>query len=90
MLLQERPLDINANVTDAVGELVNIIAGGAKARLEHLSLNVSLPTVITGKFHCIEFPTKVAPICIPFDSPWGEITVEVGLCELPVSRDTAP
>ena len=80
-LLQERPAEINADVTDAVGELVNIIAGSAKAHLEHLNMSVSLPTVITGKGHSVEFPTKVTPICIPFLSPWGEITVEVGLCE---------
>jgi chemotaxis protein CheX len=80
-MLQERPAQLNRDVTDAVGELVNIIAGSAKAKLEHLDLSVSLPTVITGKFHCIEFPTKVIPICIPFSSPWGEISVEVGLCE---------
>jgi chemotaxis protein CheX len=80
-MLQERPPEINADVTDAVGELVNIIAGNAKAKLEHLNMSISLPTVITGKFHCIEFPSKVTPICIPFRSPWGDITVEVGLCE---------
>ena len=89
ILLQERQLEINADVTDAVGELVNIIAGGAKATLEHLSLSVSLPTVITGRFHCIEFPKKVTPICIPFESPWGDMTVEVGLCELPPDVPTA-
>ena len=82
VLLQERPAEINGDVTDAVGELVNIIAGSAKAKLEHLEMSLSLPTVITGKFHCVEFPTKVTPICIPFNSQWGEITVEVGLCEL--------
>jgi chemotaxis protein CheX len=82
VLLQERPAEINRDVTDAVGELVNIIAGSAKAMLEHLDMRVSLPTVITGKCHCIEFPTKVTPLCIPFKSPWGDITVEVGLCEL--------
>ncbi len=81
-LLQERPAEINGDVTDAVGELVNIIAGSAKAKLEHLQLSVSLPTVITGKNHCVEFPTKVTPICIPFASAWGEITVEVGLREI--------
>ena len=86
-LLQERPPEINADVTDAVGELVNIIAGSAKAKLEHLNMSVSLPTVVTGKGHSVEFPTKVTPICIPFMSPWGEITVEVGLCER--SADTA-
>jgi chemotaxis protein CheX len=80
-LLQERTTEINGDVRDAVGELVNIIAGSAKAKLEHLSLSVSLPTVITGKNHCVDFPSKVTPICIPFNSPWGEISVEVGLCE---------
>ena len=82
-LLQERPAEINGDVTDAVGELVNIIAGNAKAALEHLEMSVSLPTVITGKNHCVEFPTRVTPISIPFTSPWGEITVDVGLYELP-------
>ena len=80
-MLQERPPEINGNVVDAIGELANIIAGGAKAKLEHLDLSVSLPSVITGKGHCIQFPTKVTPICIPFESDWGLITVEVGLSE---------
>jgi len=81
-MLQERPAEINGDVTDAIGELVNMIAGSAKAKLEHLSMSVSLPTVITGKNHCVEFPTKVTPICIPFTSPWGDICLEVGLCEI--------
>ena len=82
-LLEERPPEINGDVTDAVGELANIIAGRAKAQLEHLALSVSLPTVITGKHHCVEFPTKVTPICIPFESEWGLVTVVVGLAEQP-------
>lgn len=81
VLLQERPPEVNRDVTDAVGELVNIIAGNAKAKLEHLKLSVSLPTVITGRCHCIDYPSKVTPICIPFTSPWGDISVDVGLSE---------
>ncbi len=80
-MLQERPPEINGDVVDAIGELANIIAGGAKSQLEHLDLSVSLPSVITGRGHCIQFPTKVTPICIPFDSEWGQIAVEVGLSE---------
>jgi chemotaxis protein CheX len=80
-MLQERPPEINGDVVDAVGELANIIAGRAKSQLEHLDLSVSLPSVITGKAHCIQFPTKITPICIPFESEWGVITVEVGLSE---------
>lgn len=81
VLLQERPPEINQDVTDAVGELVNIIAGNAKAKLEHMNLSVSLPTVITGRGHCVDYPSKVTPISIPFESPWGEISVDVGLCD---------
>lgn len=81
ILLQERPPEINGDVVDAVGELANIIAGRAKSQLEHLDLSISLPSVITGKSHCIQFPTKVTPICIPFESELGPITVEVGLSE---------
>ncbi len=80
-MLQERPDEINGDVTDAIGELANIIAGAAKAKLEELDLSVSLPTVITGKGHHVEFPSQVTPICIPFGSQWGPITVEVGLTE---------
>ena len=83
VMLEERPFEINGDVIDAVGELANIIAGSAKAKLEHLDLSVGLPTVITGKGHCIEFPSQVTPICIPFESKWGPITVEVGLTEQP-------
>lgn len=82
-MLQERLPEINGDVVDAIGELANIIAGGAKAQLEHLDLSISLPSVVTGKGHCIQFPTKVTPICIPFESEWGPITVEVGLSEPP-------
>jgi chemotaxis protein CheX len=81
-LLGERPTSINAEVTDAVGELTNMIAGNAKAQLEQYSLNVSLPTVITGKGHCIDFPKNAPAICIPFDCEYGTITVEVGLAEV--------
>jgi chemotaxis protein CheX len=82
-MLQERPSEIDADVVDAVGELTNVIAGGAKAKLEQFALSVSLPTVIVGKTHCLEFPSNVTPISIPFHCRWGEVTLEVGLIEQP-------
>ena len=83
VMLQDRPEGINSDVTDAVGELTNMIAGAAKAQLEQLALSVSLPSVITGKGHCIEFPSAAPPLCIPFDCKWGRVVVEVGLVEGP-------
>jgi len=81
VLLQERPDTINDDVRDAIGELTNMIAGGAKAKLEQLELSVSLPNILTGKNHCIEFPQGAPAICIPFACAWGTLAVEVGLVE---------
>ena len=77
--------EINSDVIDAVGELTNMVAGGAKAQLEHLNLSISLPNVITGLGHEVRFPSNVTPIVIPFDSDWGPLTVEVGLSEVPAA-----
>jgi len=84
-MLGEPTDDVDADVIDAVGELTNMIAGGAKAYLEHLEMNLSIPNVITGKGHTVEFPRQATPICIPFDCPWGLITVEFGLVEQPAA-----
>ncbi|NQU26253.1 MAG: chemotaxis protein CheX [Candidatus Nealsonbacteria bacterium] len=81
VLLGEHPKDINADVVDTVGELTNMIAGGAKAKLEELEMTVSLPSVITGKSHTVDFPSQAVGIGIPFESEWGALLVEVGLVE---------
>jgi chemotaxis protein CheX len=81
VLLGEQSESVDADVIDAVGELTNIVAGGAKAQLEQLEMSISLPTVITGKDHSVAFPSNVPPVCIPFDCKWGPVTVEVGLVE---------
>lgn len=80
-LLGQRPQTIDADVSDAVGELTNIIAGTAKARLAELEMSVSLPTVITGRHHIVNFPSGAPPICIDFTSPWGPLSLEVSLVE---------
>jgi chemotaxis protein CheX len=55
-------------VVDAVGELINIIAGNVKQELEDtFKLVISLPTIITGKEHHVNWPEGQARvICIPF------------------------
>ncbi len=83
-MLGERPLRIDAYVIDAIGEMANIVAGGAKAHLDKYELRVSLPRVIVGKSHIIDFPSGSTPITIPFRSEWGPVAIEVGLVENPV------
>jgi chemotaxis protein CheX len=75
--------EINAEVVDAVGELTNMVAGGAKAKLEEYQLSVSLPSVITGRDHDVRFPSDVTPICVQFETEWGPLALEVGLAPVP-------
>jgi chemotaxis protein CheX len=60
---------LDADVIDAIGEIVNIIAGNAKKGLEEtFRLVISLPTIVEGKEHSIKWPNSQARImCIPFD-----------------------
>ena len=59
---------IDTDVTDAVGEIINIIAGNVKKDFEEaLRIKISLPTIIKGKAHAIVWPSqKTRIICIPF------------------------
>lgn len=60
--------DIDDEVVDAIGEIVNIIAGNAKRGLEEsFRLVISLPTIVRGPGHTIKWPNDQARIiCIPF------------------------
>ena len=78
-LLGERPAEIDAHVVDCIGEVTNMIAGAAKAHLEHLQLSLGLPTVIMGRSTCVAFPSRATPISIPFRSELGPLVVEVGI-----------
>ena len=59
---------VDADVTDAVGEIINIIAGNVKKNFEdELKIRISLPSIIKGKAHAIVWPSeKTRIICIPF------------------------
>ena len=63
--------DFDDDVVDAVGEIINIIAGNVKQELEDsFRLIISLPTIVRGKEHSINWPNNQARvICIPFSIP---------------------
>jgi chemotaxis protein CheX len=60
--------EIDADVVDAIGEIVNIIAGNVKPKIPNGDrIVISIPTVIKGKEHSVAWPGKQARIlCIPF------------------------
>lgn len=80
-MLFEELTEINAEVVDAVGELANMIAGGAKAEMSELALSLGLPNVIAGRDHQIFFPGNVRPITVGFVSEWGQLAIDVGFNE---------
>ena len=59
---------VDDDVIDAIGEIVNIIAGNVKKNLEEaFRLVISLPTIVQGKEHSIKWPgNQTRIICIPF------------------------
>ena len=82
-MLEERPDSIDLRVTDAIGGLTNMVAGVAKAQLDHYELSASLPSVVTGKGHAMDFLSGAETRCIPYECKWGDVVVEVGFVEEP-------
>ncbi|MDR0451554.1 MAG: chemotaxis protein CheX [Treponema sp.] len=68
ILTGTRHTALDDEVVDAVGEIVNIIAGNVKKNLEEaFRLVISLPTIVQGAEHEVKWPHGQARIiCIPF------------------------
>lgn len=68
MLTGAKHTGMDDEVVDAIGEIINIIAGNAKRGLEEsFRLVISLPTIVRGAGHTIQWPNDQARImCIPF------------------------
>ncbi|MEK6799811.1 MAG: chemotaxis protein CheX [Planctomycetota bacterium] len=64
---------------DALGELANMVAGGAKAQFEGLRISISLPNVIVGKNHSVSCSKTTPRIVIPCNTECGTFYVEVGM-----------
>ncbi len=64
---------------DAIGELANMVAGGAKSQFEGLDISISLPNVIVGEHHNVAASKASPRIVIPCDTDAGEFFVEVGM-----------
>jgi chemotaxis protein CheX len=77
----EEITEINDEVKDAVGEILNIVSGHGRQKLQGLgkSLKGGIPTVITGKNHVITHMTSKPVIAIPFNTESGDFTFEVCL-----------
>jgi len=72
-------------VIDLVGELANMVLGGAKSELENAGyvFRLSLPTIKLGSDYLIAHKTNAPIIVLPFTMPEGEFVIEAGYEESP-------
>ena len=71
-------IDVNSeDFGDAIGELVNMISGGAKAKFEDKNVSISCPSIVVGEGHKIQQPSDSVCIHIPCTSVCGTFAVEV-------------
>jgi chemotaxis protein CheX len=73
------PKTINEEVTDMVGEITNMVTGGAKRILGEKGYEFSMatPVVVSGKGHTITHKCDGPKILMPFDSDFGKVHIEV-------------
>ncbi len=78
-MLGEEIRSVNGDITDAVGEITNMVSGAARKELETLGFSISaaIPTVVSGKDHSICHVLGGASIIIPFETPNGPFVVDV-------------
>jgi chemotaxis protein CheX len=79
MMLSNTPTLSEEEMTDGIGEIVNIIAGNAKQHLTNFDLSISLPNVIIGKRHTLAGQSGSPTIVVPFSSDGGKFAMEVSL-----------
>ncbi len=78
-MLGEEITTLNKDVEDAVGEITNMISGGARRELGEngFHFEMALPTVVIGKNHSISHIGRGETVVIPFSTDAGPYVVEV-------------
>ena len=81
---------VDATVSDAVAEMVNIVAGRAKSKFQTISgdpIDLSLPTVVRGNNYKVDYPSKSTWLDVPFDSQLGPFSLRVTFDEVSKLKD---
>jgi len=81
-VLGEKVEEVNQEVVDAGGELTNQICGVFRREFEKtgISLQASVPSIVTGKNHSVRVPSKIARMVFSYQLDGSEaLTIEFGL-----------
>jgi chemotaxis protein CheX len=78
-MLGEKPESIDADVQDMVGEITNMICGGAKNELgqKGYDFGMATPVVVSGKNHTINHQVDGKKMVMPFSHKSGILYLEM-------------
>jgi len=70
----------SADFADAIGELVNMVSGGAKAQFpDKRDVSISVPSVVVGDNHSIANQSDAPCVVIPCSTDCGELCIEIAI-----------
>ncbi|MCC6284955.1 MAG: chemotaxis protein CheX [Phycisphaerales bacterium] len=69
----------SADFADAIGELVNMVSGNAKALFPTKAVSISCPSVVVGTGHTVAIPSDTPVVCVPCSTDCGNVMIEVAL-----------
>jgi len=77
-MVGEGPDEINEEITDLVGEITNMVTGGAKRMLSEkgFEFDMATPMVVSGKNHTIHHKAEGPIVIIPLNSSHGKAFIE--------------
>ena len=79
-LLGTESTTMDDTVSDAIAEVVNIVAGSSKAKFRvegRPPLDLSLPTVVRGSSFSVDYPANSIWLEVPFNSDLGTFAMRV-------------
>lgn len=82
-MVGEGPDEVNDEIIDLVGEITNMVTGGAKRILgeKGFDFDMATPMVVSGKDHTISHKAKGPIVIIPLNSPHGKAYIEFSFDE---------
>lgn len=82
-MVGEAPDTVNEEITDLVGEITNMVTGGAKRMLSEkgFEFDMATPVVVSGHDHTIHHKAKGPVVIIPLNSDIGKAYIEFAFDE---------
>jgi len=82
-MVGEAPDEINEEIIDLVGEITNMVTGGAKRMLSEkgIEFDMATPIVVSGKDHTIHHKSKGPVVIIPLSTDIGKAFIEFSFDE---------